>query len=937
MKNAIEGNAEHVITVEQKEPYLKVPEGEGLLLRPHQREIYDAPTARHILDTAPGGAGKTLGQQALCLKEIDESHYLQRQCIAVPQQVQGLQFAKKRLLRLSCHESCFDKATNKFTCHHVVTPFFVPDAFNLCHEDANGTIDKVIAFLTRSQDDQKQLADELAAKQTAHPSTDGLILVTTHTSLVAAFRKMKETMTSEELRASSRNLTFRIDEAHHAGETELGKIVSFICEDEDPSAKIAMTTATPFRSTGKPVIPPKYGHDFKRYTLPLFEYLSRTGIEKIVISLVQVEDDDILDYVMADIEHDGPDSIPYIVYPRHNQAWLRGRNKMAVVKSGKKRLEKMGRTVAQFIGEDQDEAKYWTVKHPENFTAFQTVSMGREGLDMPHVNFIAHTAIENSLWLSVQTFYRELRSSPGKKEVKITYYVPPFIDLKDGGVATWKEFAARTTLHLLDKLHDMVKPRDAGQGQPRMTLISKLASVLKGDDAAGEAIRDLVINMMQLQCQGLSKEETVKKIMIALKVHLHLSEDEIKEQKFIEYFLDTFKRMTAAIRRVRVGFKGQMTDAILGEAGALGIFVPSKLKQLEAAVYGAGAEWLESLTKLEEVWDASKTFEENYDAVSLELKRWISDQKCLFNTGRLSDYAISKLNSLPGWSWESLRTSLEEHVAIAEDLMAKHGPLRQKYFVAAGASSTYQQMQKYPEAFAHLKWVEKTTEEDYVEEAKGLAAGNGGVLQNAGWLQANGHNGLAQYMCKHPDAFADIPQLKLTKSLDETVALAEKLAKENLENAGVLQNSKWLEDNGYGAINQAKRKYPERFNHIPQESKKGKSVDEWVMFAKKLVEENPDGLPSFKELIRTGYSGLARVWIKFPDKFADIKRAPRKTGHGHGAYKAARVRHEKILAFVEANPGMSQGAIAKHFNINQSTVSLILKKKKKAEGAAIGA
>jgi hypothetical protein len=54
---------------------------------------------------------------------------------------------------------------------------------------------------------------------------------------------------------------------------------------------------------------------------------------------------------------------------------------------------------------------------------------------------------------------------------------------------------------------------------------------------------------------------------------------------------------------------------------------------------------------------------------------------------------------------------------------------------------------------------------------------------------------------------------RVVRTPAEWVKLAEKLAKGN---KGVLQNTKWLQENGYSGLDQCMRKFPKLFKHIPQ-------------------------------------------------------------------------------------------------------------------------
>jgi hypothetical protein len=69
-------------------------------------------------------------------------------------------------------------------------------------------------------------------------------------------------------------------------------------------------------------------------------------------------------------------------------------------------------------------------------------------------------------------------------------------------------------------------------------------------------------------------------------------------------------------------------------------------------------------------------------------------------------------------------------------------------------------------------------------------------------------------------------------------------------------------------------KYPEWFVHIKQE-KFHKTIEERITDAEKLARDHDGVLPSRKWLMENGYSGLATVIWRCPERFAHIKRVIR--------------------------------------------------------------
>jgi hypothetical protein len=107
----------------------------------------------------------------------------------------------------------------------------------------------------------------------------------------------------------------------------------------------------------------------------------------------------------------------------------------------------------------------------------------------------------------------------------------------------------------------------------------------------------------------------------------------------------------------------------------------------------------------------------------------------------------------------------------------------------------------------------------WVPIAESLATSNNGRLPHRNWLIKNGYSGLDFATHKAPELFAHIPKDKKTTALDETVSVAESLARNN---GGSIPPYVWLRDNGFRNVCRALSKYPDSFSHLQRQSyKKG--------------------------------------------------------------------------------------------------------------------
>ena len=178
-----------------------------------------------------------------------------------------------------------------------------------------------------------------------------------------------------------------------------------------------------------------------------------------------------------------------------------------------------------------------------------------------------------------------------------------------------------------------------------------------------------------------------------------------------------------------------------------------------------------------------------------------------------------------------------------------------------------------PELFKHISRDHKhNSAEEWVPIAEKLAKENGGILQSRGWLQKNGYSGLSRVLINCPKLFKHIKQEKMKRSRMEWIPIAEKLTKEN---GGILPCKHWLVKNGYWGLSDCIRKFPKLFKHIKQEKRGGKSPKEWIHIAEKLAKENGGILQNSGWLQKNGYSGLSAVLISCSELFKHIKQEKR--------------------------------------------------------------
>ena len=160
------------------------------------------------------------------------------------------------------------------------------------------------------------------------------------------------------------------------------------------------------------------------------------------------------------------------------------------------------------------------------------------------------------------------------------------------------------------------------------------------------------------------------------------------------------------------------------------------------------------------------------------------------------------------------------------------------------------------------------TIDEWIGVAENLAREHGGSLPSRKWLDGNGYCGLRRMIRMHPERFTHIKQEKLRKTVEEYVVDAENLARDH---GGVLPMQKWLIGNGYSDLASVICRCPERLAHIKQE-KFFKTIEERIAEAENLAKEHGGAMPNRRWLEKNGYNGLRGMIDRHPERFAHIKR-----------------------------------------------------------------
>jgi hypothetical protein len=176
-------------------------------------------------------------------------------------------------------------------------------------------------------------------------------------------------------------------------------------------------------------------------------------------------------------------------------------------------------------------------------------------------------------------------------------------------------------------------------------------------------------------------------------------------------------------------------------------------------------------------------------------------------------------------------------------------------------------VEEWEELAERMRSWERTSFEEWVQIAEELAEHNGGLLPNPQWLKDHGYRTLASHLYKKPDLFAHIPQGRLTKTFQEQVELAERLAQEH---GGVLPSMKWLRENGYRSLSLSIWRYPEHFAHILQDRLVKIKRNDHQERLLQLAHNNGGKVPSYTWLMENGYRDIAGYIRKHPTTLLDL-------------------------------------------------------------------
>ena len=315
---------------------------------------------------------------------------------------------------------------------------------NFCSDRPDSKIDELIRILCKDP-----VVDDCAGKDRVLSSMQ---IVITHQCLTLAVKKIKKN--TKMFKKFIRNNTFWIDEGHHIkGHDEssdekatmnlLGRFVNDILVAQQDRVELFAMTATPYRGDYSRLFSAKQLDGFVTYSLDFLDHFPTLGIENVDMELEEYSDiDEVIGKVCKNIGEE-LDKKHFVFVPPTGRKWRKNK------KDVDKLFNAIYKTIMEKTGCDLETAKSKVLdlvtentqkfndallrqepkgddEHPSKFTVVVACMKCREGSDWCPGDRIHNTSMEDSPPLNFQTNGRLFRYFPGKKHVKIRYYMEKF-------------------------------------------------------------------------------------------------------------------------------------------------------------------------------------------------------------------------------------------------------------------------------------------------------------------------------------------------------------------------------------------------------------------------------------------------------------------------------------------------------------------------------
>ena len=367
--------------------------------------------ARYFLVQSPGGAGKSLLQVLLAQADIEDTG--NKQLVLVPKN--------------HIHHGFFDD-----DCIEFVLPGG--------RRRSRWTVQSNFCSTSKNDAKTKLLKKFLLADVRDLRNEGRLAAIATHRAMVGAWASMNR---KEKIKAL-RNISFRIDEAHHLSNvfhdsdldlfnvkdkeeilddaTRLGRFLQYVLRHDNETVKVHLATATFFRGDCQTILSERFKKQFVHYYLPWDEHFQTLGIEHLTFDFINYHDDPI-DSLLNMIESE-PDERHLIIIPALTHRYRTDKT-LPQIMNGLLGILPEDEVLDLVTPSTQEAHKMLLHKWPDQFRAVVACRLFDEGTDwVPCTRMHNTDACETSVTLAVQRFFRPLRPHPRKRDVRIFNYLP---------------------------------------------------------------------------------------------------------------------------------------------------------------------------------------------------------------------------------------------------------------------------------------------------------------------------------------------------------------------------------------------------------------------------------------------------------------------------------------------------------------------------------
>jgi hypothetical protein len=599
--------------------------------------------SRYFKLVAPCGGGKSSVQVSSAVLDVVGSRYGRKQLFVMPQ----------------CHiADGFFKQGGCYTSLEIrgkVYQVAVLDNLNFCEKSS---IKRLKEWL---------LADPKTLAKYCNPKKRyiaGLLAMTSNHALAIAFKELLEE-SPRKVKQVFHDLHLRLDESHHLAmgsddienpteeemlevkdSNSLGEIVKHLVKYDNGTSALTLSTATDFRSDGKPILHDSIRGEFLSYHRDFAEHFKTLGISQFDLEIAQFKTNPIKEVIKTVAKERA--EYHYIAVPPCNVSWRKVFKEdtdwgVDLLVAGIRKAWP-GVRILNLVPDEERKGKGGTkqllLSEPKTpadgapkFDVVLTCMLGREGTDWCPASRLHVLYAERSITLSVQTLGRLARrfkkgtsavpwlnsrynhNGQGKESINARYYYPEFPEPKSGLTKDEILDGRKNALLLMVQAEEQFLPvifpdlpRKRKKGENRAESLAELL----GHEKHAALLQDFTEEVAEQGARGISLESFNRMVD-------GLLEDHGVPEEYSEDARDTLR--TLYLRRANLNFKG-ISIAFVREQGFPKLWERVKDKSL---VFGHSVKNIKLLRKIMQgEWD--RMFElaqkEGLQSKDTRLQKW---------------------------------------------------------------------------------------------------------------------------------------------------------------------------------------------------------------------------------------------------------------------------------------------------------------------------